>query len=162
MPRHTPSDAKWCQDMPRSRVFVVSCHLAHYYHSCSLGTPSWPIGTLDCQTVASFLEPPRTHTICRMASHHAWMHVHYLTNPLRCLCALLPMLFIIHVFNPQGIPFVSPVLINILFTYAIHCTYALLPMCRIAHVSKICQIVKKMSNFQKYVNFPKICKMSKS
>ena len=60
-----------------------------------------------------------------------------------CPCALLP-----HVPHPQGPPSVSVVLTKVPFTHVPHCPCALLPMCHIAHVSKRCQVVKKMSKSQ--------------
>ena len=63
-----------------------------------------------------------------------------------CPCALLPMCPL-----PQGPPSLSVVLTNIPFTHV-----PPLPMCHIAHVSKRCQVVKKMSNCQKYVKCQKV------
>ena len=68
-----------------------------------------------------------------------------------CPCALLPMCPI-----PQGPPSVSAVLTKIPFTHVPHCPCTPLPMCHIAHVSKRCQVVKRMSNCQKR------CQMLKS
>ena len=72
-----------------------------------------------------------------------------------CPCALLPMCPIAHVPYcpmcpiPQGPPSVSVVLTKVPFTHVPHCPCAPLPMCHIAHVSKRCQVVKKMSNVKK-------------
>ena len=68
-----------------------------------------------------------------------------------CPCALLPMCPI-----PQGPPSLSAVLAKILFTHVPHCPCGPLPMCHIAHVSKRCQIVKKMSNCQNDVKYQKV------
>ena len=67
-----------------------------------------------------------------------------------CPCALLPMCPIL-----QGPPSLSVVITNIPFTYVPHCPCAPLPMCHIAHVSKTCQVVKRMSNCQKDVKCQK-------
>ena len=68
-----------------------------------------------------------------------------------CPCALLPMCPI-----PQGPPSVSAVLTKIPFTHVPRCPCAPLPMCLIAHVSKRCQVVKKMSSCQKDVKCQKV------
>ena len=64
--------------------------------------------------------------------------------------------------HPQGPPSLSAVLTSIPFTHVPHCPCAPLPMCHIAHVSKTCQVVKRMSNCQKDVKLSKRCQMSKS
>ena len=68
-----------------------------------------------------------------------------------CPCALLPMCPL-----SQGPPSVSAVLTKIPFTNVPHCPCAPLAMCHIAHVSKRCQVVKKMSSCQKYVKCQKV------
>ena len=76
-----------------------------------------------------------------------------------CPCALLPMCPI-----PQPIPKVPHLYLQYWLAYHLpmcpiahvpHCPCAPLPMCHIAHVSKRCQVVKRMSNCQKDVKCQK-------
>ena len=69
-----------------------------------------------------------------------------------CPCAPSPMCPI-----PQGTPSLSLILTMIPL-----CPCVPLPMCPVAHMSKKCQVVKKMWSCQKDVKLSKRCQMSKS
>ena len=86
-----------------------------------------------------------------MVKIHAVLRKLHMIQHMFTMCPL-PMCPITHVPHPPRCP-ISIFSIN-------HDTH--LPMCPIAHMSKICQVVKKMSSCQKDVKLSKRCQISKS
>ena len=89
-------------------------------------------------------------------SSKIFVRIHAVLRKLYPMCPIAHVPYCPMCPIPQGPPSVSVVLTNIPFTHVTHWPCAPLAMCCIAHVSKRCQIVKKMSSFQKDVKCQKV------